>query len=193
MLVIMKHIIFFAFIITISFSSCKKFLEEAPKVTVDITNYYKTESDAISAVNSIYAYLNSTSTGTTAGVYHSTFWVTAGLASDEMENNQLGTPYFDQLSNFTYHSENSALQEIWAMNYKTITIANIAIQRIPLIEMNQGIKRKIGSGGEIPEGLMYFNLVRMFGEIPLLVTEEDNANLGPISCFGRRYISTDHY
>jgi len=179
MLVIMKYIVFFALIITITFSSCKKFLEESPKGQVDITNYYKTESDAISAVNSIYAYLNSTSTGSTAGVYHSTFWVTAGLASDEMQNNQLGTPYFDQLSNFTYFSQNSALQEIWAMHYKTITIANIAIQRIPSIEMNQALRGRLVAEAKFLRGLMYFNLVRMFGEIPLLVTEEDNANLAP--------------
>ena len=175
----MKNIIVFTLIIITTFSSCKKFLEEKPKGQVDITNYYKTESDAISAVNSVYAYLNSTSTGSTAGVYHSTFWVTAGLASDEMENNQLGTPYFDQLSNFTYHSQNSALQEIWAMHYKTITIANIAIQRIPLIEMNQALRERLVGEAKFLRGLMYFNLVRMFGEIPLLVTEADNANLAP--------------
>ncbi len=175
----MKNIIVFTLISITAFSSCSKFLEESPKGQVDITNYYKTESDAISAVNSIYAYLNSTSTGSTAGVYHSTFWVTAGLASDEMLNNQLGTPYYDQLSNFTYHSENSALQEIWAMHYKTITIANIAIQRIPLIEMNQALKERLVGEAKFLRGLMYFNLVRMFGKIPLLVTEADNANLAP--------------
>lgn len=174
----MKYIAF-TLIIAFSFSSCKKFLEESPKGQVDITNYYKTENDAISAVNSIYAYLNSISTGTTAGVYHSTFWVTAGLASDEMENQQLAAPQFDQLSNFTYHSQNSALQEIWAMHYKTITIANIAIQRIPLIDMNQALRARLVGEAKFLRGLMYFNMVRMFGKIPLLLTEEDNANLSP--------------
>lgn len=72
---------------SVLFPSCKKFLEENPKSNVTVSNFYKTEADAISAVNSVYAYLNSTSTGSTAGVYHSTFWVTAGLASDEMQNN----------------------------------------------------------------------------------------------------------
>src|SRR5688500_17294571 len=80
-----------------SFSSCKKFLEEDPKSNVTVANFYQTEGDAISAVNSIYAYLNSTSSGSTAGVYHSTFWVTQGLASDEMQNNQLAASQYDQL------------------------------------------------------------------------------------------------
>ena len=159
------------------FSSCKKFLEEDPKSNVTVTNYYKTEQDAISAVNSIYAYLNSISTGSTAGVYHSTFWVTAGLASDEMLNNQLAAPQYDQLATFTFTPQNSALEEIWAMHYKTITIANIAINRIPGISMNEALKQRLIGEAKFLRGLMYFNLVRMFGEVPLII--EENAPLTP--------------
>ncbi|WP_315824002.1 hypothetical protein [Paraflavitalea speifideaquila] len=124
-------------------ASCSKFLEEDPKNVVGITNYYKTEQDAISAVNSIYAYLNSISTGSTAGVYHSSFWITQGLSSDEMLNNQLAAPALDQLATFTYGPQNSTLQEIWVMHYKTITIANIAISRIPGITMNAALQSRL--------------------------------------------------
>ena len=112
------------------FSSCKKFLEEDPKNQVTIQNFYQTESDAIAAVNAIYAYLNSVDNfavgGNTAGVYHSTFWVTIGLASDEMLNNQLGAANFDQISSFSHTSMNPSMEEIWGMHYKTISLANIA-------------------------------------------------------------------
>ncbi|PVD50256.1 RagB/SusD family nutrient uptake outer membrane protein [Terrimonas sp.] len=166
---------------TVIFSSCKKFLEEDPKSQVTITNYYKTEADAISAVNSIYAYLNSISTGTTAGVYHSTFWVTMGLASDELLNNQVAAPQFDQLATFTYTSQNSALEEIWAMHYKTITIANIAIARIPGIAMNESLKNRLVGEAKFLRALMYFNMVRMFGSIPLLVEENNPLTPPPAS------------
>lgn len=154
-------------------TSCKKFLEENPKHVVATTNYYKTESDAISAVNSIYAYLNSYNAGSTAGVYHSTFWVAAGLASDEMQNNQIGTPQFDQLGTFTYSPQNAALQEIWIMHYKTIYIANIAIARIPNIEMNANLRSRLVGEAQFLRALMYFNMVRMFGKVPLILKEEE--------------------
>lgn len=158
-------------------SSCSKFLEEDPKHLVNIENYYKTETDAIAAVNSIYAYLNSiddfAAGGNTAGVYHSTLWVAIGLASDEMENNQLGTPHFDQLSSFTFNSQNAAFQDIWAKHYKTITIANIAISRIPLISMNESLRDRLVGEAKFLRGLLYFNLVRMFPKVPLLVAEEE--------------------
>lgn len=158
-------------LVTVLLSSCSKFLEEDPKGLVATSNYYKTEQDAISAVNSIYAYLNSTSTGSTAGVYHSSFWVTAGLSSDELLNQQIASSHFDQLATFTHGPVNAALQEIWTMHYKTITIANIAIERIPGINMNANLRSRLVGEASFLRALMYFNMVRMFGKIPLVLKE----------------------
>ena len=154
-------------------SSCSKFLEENPKGLVATSNYYKTAEDAISAVNSIYAYLNSTSTGSTAGVYHSSFWVAMGLCSDELINQQPFTPDLDQFGAFTYDPENNTLEEIWRMHYKAITIANIAIARIPGIEMNETLKARLLGEARFLRGLLYFNMVRMFGSIPLVLQETE--------------------
>ena len=160
-------------------TSCSKdFLEEDPQSRVATSNYYSTDQDAISAVNSIYAYLGAydASRGNTAGVYHSTFWVTQGLASDEMNNNQLGTPQFDQLATFSYNADNAALLEIWQIHYKAIYLANIAIARIPGIDMDVTLKNRLVNEAKFLRGLLYFNLVRMFGNIPLVVTEDAPLN-----------------
>lgn len=154
-------------------TSCKKFLEEDPKRLVAITNFYKTEADAVSAVNAIYAYLNSTSTGSTAGVYHSTFWVMAGLASDEMINEEIFSPSNDQIGKFTHGPINSSIQEVWTMHYKAITIANIAIARIPGIEMDAALKTRLVNEARFLRGLLYFNLVRVFGKVPLVLEEAE--------------------
>lgn len=162
----------------LSITSCEDFLEENPQDRVAQSNYYRTEQDAIAAVNSIYAYLGSYSTGSTAGVYHSTFWVTAGLASDNMLNNQLGALQNDQLATFTHNAENSNMLEIWQMHYKSITLANIAIDRIPAIAMDATLRNRLVNEAKFIRGLLYFNLVRMFGEVPLLVSEDAPLNPG---------------
>jgi len=172
MLSMNKNIIIFWVLLFLA-PSCKKFLEENPKNLVSINNYYTTESDAIAAVNAIYAYLNSTSTGSTAGVYHSSFWVTAGLSSDELLTQQIGTPSLDQLATFTISPKNSTLQEIWTMHYKAITLANIAIARIPGISMNVSLRSRLVGEAHFLRGLLYFNLVRMFGHIPLVLLENE--------------------
>jgi len=157
-------------------TSCSDFLEEDPKHVTAESNYYQTEEDAIAAVNSVYAWLGSYdfTYGNTAGVYHSTFWITQGLASDEMNNNQLGTPYLDQLATFSYNSENSAVLEIWQMHYKTITTANIAIERIPDIDMDATLRDRLVNEARFVRGLLYFNLVRMFSQVPLLLKENES-------------------
>lgn len=155
------------------FISCKKFLAEDPENVVAITNFYQTENDAIAAVNAIYGYLNSTSTGSTAGVYHSTFWVIAGCASDEMNNQSVFTPDIDQISKFSESPINNALQETWTMHYKAITLANIAIARIPLIDMDPVLRARLVNESHFLRGLLYFDMVRMFANIPLVLAEEE--------------------
>ncbi len=151
--------------------SCKKFLTEDPKNVVAVTNFYQTENDAIASVNAIYAYLNSTSTGSTAGVYHSTFWVIAGVASDEMNNESIFTPDIDQISKFSHGPINNSLQETWTMHYKAITLANIAIARIPAIQMDVTLRTRLVNEAYFLRGLLYFDMVRMFGSIPLVLQE----------------------
>ncbi|MEP7107714.1 MAG: RagB/SusD family nutrient uptake outer membrane protein [Ferruginibacter sp.] len=161
-------------------SSCKKFLKEEPKNLVAITNFYQTENDAVSAVNAIYAYLNSTSSGSTAGVYHSTFWAMAGLASDEMYNEAIFSPDLDQVSNFTHGPINASIEETWAIHYKAITIANIAIARIPAIQMDATLRTRLLNEAHFLRGLLYFNMVRMFGNIPLVLDENPPLTPEPV-------------
>lgn len=158
--------------------ACSDFLEEAPKNTVSVNNYYASEQDAIAAVNAIYAYLASVNDdafgpypGTTTGLYHSTFWVTVGLASDNMKNNQLGAIQNDQLAVFSYNAENANFHELWKLHYKIIYVANIAIERIPGIDMDSALKARLVNEAKFLRGLLYYNLVRLFGEVPLLINE----------------------
>ncbi len=172
----MKRYYFTAIILSlliITSSSCKKFLKEDPKNLVAVTNFYQTENDAVSAVNAIYAYLNSTSTGSTAGVYHSTFWAMAGLASDEMFSEQIFAPDLDQIGKFTEGPVNASIQETWTMHYKAISIANIALSRIPAIQMDPVLRTRLVNEAHFLRGLLYFDMVRMFGKIPLVLQETE--------------------
>lgn len=154
--------------------SCHDFLEENPKDRTAISNYYKTKEDAIFAVNAVYAHLNAQSGDTFGGVYHSNFWITIGLASDEMLNNQVGNVDADQLANFTYSPQNGIVYDVWKQHYKAISLANIAIAKVPLIDMDETLRDRLTNEAKFLRGLLYFNLVRMYGKIPLLVSENND-------------------
>jgi len=149
--------------------ACKNLLEENPQDQVFIENFFETENDATAAVNSIYAILNATSSAPNfGGVYFSAYWVTTGLASDEMAN-RLAVPDFDQLANFSYRPVNGVLYEFWTLAYKGINNANFAIDGIPKVKADDAFKnRRIGEARYL-RGMLYFDLVRWFGDIPLVL------------------------
>jgi hypothetical protein len=91
-----------------------------------------------------------------------------------MQNNQLGTPDLDQLATFSQSAQNNSLLETWQMHYKTITIANIAIERIPGISMDATLRTRLVNEAKFLRALMYFDLVRMFGDVPLVTREEED-------------------
>lgn len=169
----MKNILFRCFILSclllLGVLSCKNLLEENPKDQVFVDNFFQTENDATAAVNSIYAILNATSSAPSfGGVYFSDYWVATGLASDEMANRIAATDY-EQLDNFTYRPVNSVLDEFWALAYKGINNANFAIDGIPKVLADESFKnRRLGEARYL-RGMLYFDLVRWFGDIPLVL------------------------
>lgn len=153
--------------------SCSKLLEENPKDQVFVENFFETENDAISSVNSIYAVLNSTSVGPTfGGVYHSSYWVAMGLASDEMENRLVGSVSLDELDNFDHKPVNSILKDFWSNAYKGVSNANFAIEGIPKVNMDEALQMRLLGEARFLRGLLYLDLVRWYGDIPLILTFE---------------------
>lgn len=166
-----KSLIIFFSGLLLGLTSCEDFLEESPQDRTTVTNFYTTEEAANSAVNAIYAHLNSQGGDSFGGVYHGGVWVAPGLASDELVNLQAGSPDQDQIATFTVTPENGMLYEIWKQHYKAISLANIAIARIPGIDMNVTRRENLINEARFLRGLLYFNMVRLFGEVPLLLDE----------------------
>jgi starch-binding outer membrane protein, SusD/RagB family len=162
-------ILLLLFIVT----SCSDFLEEKPKDRISTSNYYTTEEDAISAVRAIYAYFNSQSEGLLVGIYTQVLWATVGLASDEMKNNQAGNSGAEQLSSFVHNPQTGDLYSNWTMHYQALKVANIAIERIPKIQMNEARRTDLVNEARFLRGLLYFNLVRLYGRVPLLIKEDE--------------------
>lgn len=166
-----KTLVIFLALLATGLYSCKDFLEEDPQDRTVVSNFYTTAEAANSAVNAIYAHLNSQGGDTFGGVYFGGVWVAPGLASDEMVNLQAGSPDQDQISSFTVTPDNGMLYEVWKQHYKAISLANVAIDRIPAIDMNPTERTRLVNEARFLRALLYFNLVRLFGEVPLLVEE----------------------
>lgn len=147
------------------FSSCEDFLEEDPKDRYVSGNFYKTAEDADAAVVSIYQQLFS--------IYERNIMSLNDLPTDT-EKNGLGMPnqYLQNLEYLRFTSENQFVNQMWQNNYQGIAKANTAIINLPEIEMEENLKSRLIAEARFLRGLFYFNLVRFFGDVPLVLRIE---------------------
>ncbi len=61
-------------------------------------------------------------------------------------------------------------QEVWQHHYQTIFRANQVIANVPGIQMDAGTRDRIVAEAKFIRALMYYNLVNLYGNVPLVLT-----------------------
>ncbi len=165
-----KILLIIAFIGTLA--SCTDFLDEDPKGKQQTGSYYKTEQHAIAATNAIYDYLiigyseNGLWDNNFGGVYYNYYWVLQDLFADNAHSN-LTSVDFQSIDNMKIDQYNAPVQYLWRDFYQTIKACNVVIDRVPLIDMDETLKKHLVAEARFFRAMMYFDLVRMFGDVPL--------------------------
>lgn len=154
--------------------SCKKdFLELSPISSVNVDNFYKTAKDMQVAVNGAYGYLIS------SGEYRYGYWNVAEVRSDNTFTFEVpgNNPEMD-LDQFIAPASNSILSSVWNDSYRGILACNVVMERISGINMDEGLKTRYVGEVKFLRALTYFNLVRTFGDVPLVLTETKSVQEG---------------
>lgn len=161
-------ILIFATAISATFFSCKKLTEDPDSIIVS-SQFYKTASDATSAVNAVYGTLNSDPAGDFP-LYGRQLNLLTDNASDNQNFSPSNTnPDVRAMSTATYISSNSRIQKVWQQLYFGINRANIAIDNIPSIQFDTTLRARLVRESKFIRGLLYFNLVRLYGDVPLVL------------------------
>src|SRR5262245_21488737 len=147
-------------------SGCKDFLDPKPSDVLAPENFYQTGEDAVTAVNSAYAQV--------IWFYFWQFYQTDVASDDAIATSNFGTDGH-QLADWTLDPTLWSLDDNWSNAYITITRTNTVIDRVPGITMDQTQKNRVLGEARFLRGLMYFNLVRMFGGVPLILHELKSA------------------
>lgn len=145
-------------------SSCgKDYLDLSPNNILTIDNYYKTQDDAIAATNAVYTPLQ--------GLYNGAMWHIGDIMSDDCDlgggggGDGLETA---ELDNFTLTSFNPIIKIYWTQCYQGIERANIVLDKVPgITDMSSAIKTRCLGEARFLRGFYYFQLVRLFGDVPL--------------------------
>ncbi|AYB29690.1 RagB/SusD family nutrient uptake outer membrane protein [Chryseolinea soli] len=150
-------------------TSCSKFLEEDPKGFVTTDNFYKTEADAVNAVTAVYYLLNQGGNGVQTP-YNTLF--NTGLnfeCDDEFPGPGATNPDVRSMANLLHTSTNLRVYELWQQHYAAVKKANLAIDNIPaMTTVGDALKSRLIGEAKFLRALWYFNLVRLYGDVPLI-------------------------
>jgi hypothetical protein len=168
-----KYILLLIPVIILQFS-CNKNLD--PKVTSSLTsvNAFLTESDAIAAVNAVYARLKGPSIGDNYDYWTVRHFALTDLPTDVGHCSYGGDP--GQLSLATWNSANGLLAEDWKQIYKLIADANSAIYNItPMTTITDAQKAQFLAEAKFLRAVAYMDLTDAWGHV-VLATEKELAN-----------------
>ncbi len=161
-------------VILLLLQSCSSdLLNTSPEATKVTSQFYTDASQIEQGINAVYGTLQYT------GQYQQAMLVIGEIPSDntydEVPANDSFT--YGEFDFFTIQPNNSLIASTWKDHYIGIQQANIILNRIDAIQdMAQATKSNRIGEMKFLRALMYFNLVRVFGDVPLVTKETTNVN-----------------
>jgi hypothetical protein len=160
-------------------TSCSKdFLDLEPVSSASSGSFYKNAADLKVALSGTYASLQAGGISTNNYVFgeirsDNTYPVASGSVTDQ-----------DEFDRFYIRTTNPFVLSRWNDSYNAITRANTVLEKIDPIEMDAALKRRYIAEAKFIRAYVYFELVRTFGDVPLL-TKSLTSSLNEAYEYGR--------
>ncbi|WP_276504728.1 RagB/SusD family nutrient uptake outer membrane protein [Terrimonas pollutisoli] len=147
-------------------AGCKRnFIELSDPNKVYSVNYIK---DAVSLKSALTADYN-----TLQPIYNGVFQAFGDVASDN-STAQIGGPAYNLLDGFTFDQTWASFSTIWNASYKSIAQSNLVIVKGASVSMDETLRSRYLAEAKFIRALNYFNLVQLFGAVPLVTTPLDD-------------------
>lgn len=149
--------------------SCNKLLDVKPETFTSGSNYYKTENQVRTAVNGAYSVLQNLNTS-------GNYWIFTEVRSDnttyQYNPNNRCCITREQVDEFLNTSTDRYTETVWTTLFNGIQQSNVILSRIEGVTFTDDAKKNQYIGeAKFLRSLLYFNLVRLFGAVPLRVEE----------------------
>lgn len=148
-------------------TSCDDFLNQEPISNGSVTGFYKTQADIEQGIAGAYNSLQSYKQ------YGANFIFFMEVRSDNTYTESITTSggIYGDFDLFRTTSTNSVLDLTWAGCYEGIQRCNIVLGNIDNVAMDETLKRQYKGEVLFMRALTYFNLVRIWGDVPLVIKE----------------------
>lgn len=144
--------------------SCTASLEVAPRGYLTSGTFYQNETDAKAALIGAYSILQD--------VYRNEHILTPNeICADNAVPFLTGGADRVAIWRYSHNTSNLYPGQIWSSAYQGIQYSNVLIDRLPGVSMNEQQKHVFTAEAKFLRALHYFNLVRFFGDVPLVKNE----------------------
>ena len=159
----MRNIYVACVLVFLSFTGCKKdFIERTPQSTVSVDILYKTDKDFQDAVIGCYTPLQA---------QYQVYWVFGDLRADDSRHEVLANLSRVAVDVFTVNNDEILLRDTWRNYYQVISRANELLMKIePIDVVVVRNKERHKAEAKFLRALAYFDLVRIFGDVPMITT-----------------------
>ncbi|MBN9295615.1 MAG: RagB/SusD family nutrient uptake outer membrane protein [Filimonas sp.] len=147
----------------LAFTSCKKALTEKPHTFLTPDNFYQTAADAQAAVNGVFSPLQDQK------YYQRTVYIISEVSGDFFYPNPNSGDRGD-IYQGTQTGTNGEVTNWWVYSYRLIKNANDVVTYVPGINMDTTSRNNLVGNARFLRGMAYFDLVRTYGDVPLLLS-----------------------
>lgn len=175
----MKSTKYFFIIITLIFliGGCEldKHLDLYPETSLTVGIFYKDEQQMKAAVDDVYRQMGRLFDAHSLPCLYGTLFSDDGFVNAQLA----GTPVDEPIDRHEITSENSRIASAWDVCYNVIFNTNNLEHQIEnaKFEIDPALKSRMLAEVRLVRSLSYFNLVRVFGDVPLitkLITPEES-------------------
>ncbi len=151
----------------VSLTACRKdFLDLKPLSQPNADNFYQTAGDFNTAVNGAYDALQSTNQY--GGDFNTLIEARGDNVLDNDPSSNAGLRY--NIDRFIEPTTNTILRDTWGSLYAGINRTNLILDKIDGVTMDATLKARYKGEAQFIRALSYFNLVRLWGRVPLVLT-----------------------
>lgn len=154
-------------ITVLTLSACNNFLDVDPQGQLTQDSFYEDEKGAVMGINAIYSYMKEWSQ-----IGFNWFAITELPSDNSDSGSELSDGSVARLNlfnDFRYDAGAGELNDWWTGNYKAIASCNMAIDNLPKLK-NEALRIKLIAQARFFRGYFYFNMVRTFGGVPLVLS-----------------------
>lgn len=153
--------------ILLALPSCEDFLNQENPNKVSINKYFQNENDVLRALNGVYlAIRNDACFGEGSTLYTEERSDNMGRLDNQSSS---GEPF--QFTDFSLLPSNTYLKRHWTALYTAVSRANFVLTYIDEVDFEEESTKEIYKAeAKFLRAMVYFHLVRKWGDVPLVTT-----------------------